>query len=159
MSAVLHLRDERDTESLGRRLARTLPASAVVFLHGQLGAGKSTLARALLRELGVAGSIKSPTYALIERYPLPGGDAVHIDLYRIATVDELEFLGLDTLSTEARLWLVEWPERGAAALPPPDLEIFIAIDGDGRRTELRAKSRRGDEWLTAAGGGESEPTH
>ena len=79
-----------------RALARTRPAQAVVHLHGDLGAGKSTLARALLRALGVHGAIRSPTYTLVERYPLAdGGEAWHLDLYRIGDAGELEFLGLD----------------------------------------------------------------
>ncbi|MGH8027268.1 MAG: tRNA (adenosine(37)-N6)-threonylcarbamoyltransferase complex ATPase subunit type 1 TsaE, partial [Pseudoxanthomonas sp.] len=103
------------TEVLGRALAATRPAHAVVHLHGDLGAGKSTLARALLRALGVEGAIRSPTYTLVERYPIPEGEAWHLDLYRIGDAGELDFLGLD--DAVATLWLVEWPERGGSALP------------------------------------------
>ena len=88
------LPDADSTDALGAALARTRPANAVVHLHGDLGAGKSTLARALLRALGVQGAIRSPTYTLVERYPLSdGGEAWHLDLYRIADAGELEFLG------------------------------------------------------------------
>ena len=126
-----------------------LPAAPVVaWLRGDLGAGKSTLARALLRELGVEGAIRSPTYTLVERYPLPQGDAAHLDLYRIAEPGELDFLGLDELR-EARLWLVEWPERGGAALPAADLEVALAIAGAGRQVELRETSEKGRAWLAA----------
>ena len=104
------------TEALGQALPRTRPPFAVVHLQGDLGAGKSTLARALLRALGVSGAIRSPTYTLIERYPVEGGEAWHLDLYRIGDAGELEFLGLDDAA--AVLWLVEWPERGGASLPP-----------------------------------------
>ena len=137
------------TDLLGEQLARSMPDSAVVYLVGDLGAGKSTLARALLRSLGVTGTIKSPTYTLVERYPLDAGEAVHLDLYRIAAPGELEFLGLDDLRGEARLWLVEWPERGGSALPSPDLRIGLAVRGEGREAELIASTPVGERWLAA----------
>jgi tRNA threonylcarbamoyl adenosine modification protein YjeE len=149
MSLQLSLPGAADTDALGIALARSLPDSAVVWLYGELGAGKSSLARALLRELGVAGAIRSPTYTLIERYSPPGGDIVHLDLYRIAAAGELEFLGLDELRGEVRLWLVEWPERGGKALPAPDLEIRLSLAEPGRRADLRETSEKGRSWLAA----------
>lgn len=144
------LPDAAATETLGARLAQTLPERAVIQLHGDLGAGKSTLARALLRALGVTGTIRSPTYTLVEQYALPaGGLALHLDLYRIGHPGELEFLGLDP--AEARLCLVEWPERGQGALPPPDLDIALAVEGDGRRCRLEARSPASRQWLAAIG--------
>ncbi len=144
----LFLEDAAATEALGARLAKALPSRAVIYLHGDLGAGKSTLARALLRALGVQGSIRSPTYTLVEPYALAaGGLALHLDLYRIGSPGELEFLGLDPV--EARLWLVEWPERGAGSLPPADLEIDLAIEGGGRCCVLRARTQTGDGWVAA----------
>ena len=137
------------TDLLGEQLAQSIPGSVVVYLVGDLGAGKSTLARALLRSLGVAGTIKSPTYTLVERYPLADGEAVHLDLYRVAAAGELEFLGLDELRGQARLWLVEWPERGGSALPPPDLRISLAVRGDGRQADLVASTAMGQAWLAA----------
>jgi tRNA threonylcarbamoyladenosine biosynthesis protein TsaE len=132
------------TDGLGRALARVLPSSFVVHLRGDLGAGKSSLARALLRALGVTGSIKSPTYSLVERYPLADGrEAVHLDLYRIRDPGELDYLGLDDLGDREVLWLVEWPERGGAALPPPDLEIALEPSGKGRRATLHPLSAQG----------------
>ena len=141
------LLDDADaTEALGARLAQTLPARAVVYLHGDLGAGKSTLARALLRALGVTGTIRSPTYTLVEQYPLAtGGMALHLDLYRIGDPGELEFLGLDP--AETRLWLVEWPERGQGGLPPVDLDVVLAVEGEGRRCQLQSRSAIGEAWL------------
>jgi tRNA threonylcarbamoyl adenosine modification protein YjeE len=130
------LRDPDATDALGRVLARALPAGAVVYLHGDLGAGKSSLARALLRARGVDGPIKSPTYSLVERYATDGGEAVHLDLYRIREAGELDFLGLDDVDAGARLWLVEWPERGQGALPSADLRIDLEVDGPGRRARL-----------------------
>lgn len=143
-----HLADPAATDGLGEALAASRPAKAVVYLRGDLGAGKSSLARAWLRALGVRGAIRSPTYTLLERYPLAsGGEAWHLDLYRIGDVAELEFLGLD--GDEAVLWLVEWPERAAPGLPAPDLTIDLGIDGAGRRAELVAGSAVGRDWLEA----------
>lgn len=145
-SKAVWLADSRGTDQLGRVLAETRPARAVVYLHGDLGAGKSTLARALLRALGVEGTIRSPTYTLVERYPLgEGGEAWHMDLYRIGDPGELEFLGLD--GDEATLWLVEWPERGSHGLPEADLLVALAMDGAGRRAELAGKTDAGRRWL------------
>lgn len=141
----LFLPDTDATEALGQALARTRPAVAVVHLRGDLGAGKSTLARALLRALGVAGAIRSPTYTLVERYPVEGGEAWHLDLYRIGDAGELEFLGLD--EGAAVLWLVEWPERGGAALPRADLQVDLAVEGGGRAVRLTAVSPQGQQWL------------
>ncbi|MBH1666147.1 tRNA (adenosine(37)-N6)-threonylcarbamoyltransferase complex ATPase subunit type 1 TsaE [Stenotrophomonas sp. TWI169] len=151
------LADSDATERLGQWLAATRPPQALIELRGDLGAGKSTTARALLRALGVQGAIRSPTYTLVERYPLAsGGEAWHLDLYRIGQAGELDFLGLDEGS--AVLWLVEWPERGAGALPPTDLVVALEIEGQGRRARLSALSDAGREWLQRlAEGGDLRP--
>jgi tRNA threonylcarbamoyladenosine biosynthesis protein TsaE len=157
-SIVSHLADAEATERLARALAQTAPRPAVVLLQGDLGAGKSTLARGWLRALGVSGAIRSPTYTLVERYPLAGGgEALHLDLYRIGDGAELEFLGLD--DADAALWLVEWPERGGDALPSPDLRIALAIEGEGRACEIIPLSPTGRSWLArlAAGQGLAAP--
>lgn len=143
---AFRLADAEATDRLGHALARARPPHAVVHLRGELGTGKSTLARALLRALGVQGAIRSPTYTLVERYPLAaGGEAWHLDLYRIADAAELEFLGLD--SSEAVLWLVEWPDRGQGGLPQEDLVVTLQVEGTGRRVELAPLSAAGEEWL------------
>lgn len=141
----LFLPDADATDTLGQALADTRPVPAVVHLQGDLGAGKSTLARALLRALGVQGAIRSPTYTLVERYPLPAGEAWHLDLYRIGNAGELDFLGLD--EAEAVLWLVEWPERGGGALPPLDLQVALDLQGAGRKASLQARTPAGQAWL------------
>ena len=137
-----------DTAALAGALAASQPPMAVVHLHGDLGAGKSTLARAWLRALGVTGPVRSPTYTLVERYPLQtGGEALHLDLYRIGDAGELEFLGLD--DADARLWLVEWPDRGLGALPKPDLEVGLAVEDAGRRGRLAFHGAAGAAWQAA----------
>lgn len=142
----LFLHDPDATAALAGALAASRPDTAVVHLHGDLGAGKSTLARAWLRALGVTGPVRSPTYTLVERYPLAsGGEALHLDLYRIGDAGELEFLGLD--DADARLWLVEWPERGLGALPPPGLDIALEVEGDGRRCRLAFPGPGGAAWV------------
>lgn len=142
---LIELPDPDATDELGRALAAGRPPQAVVHLHGDLGAGKSTLARALLRALGVQGPVRSPTYTLVERYPVPGGEAWHLDLYRIADAGELDFLGLD--GDEATLWLVEWPERGLGALPPADLIVRLEQAGAGRLARLEAATPAGAGWV------------
>lgn len=146
-SLTLVLPDPDATDALGARLAQTRPPRAVVYLDGDLGAGKSSLARALLRALGVTGPVRSPTYTLVERYPVPGGEALHLDLYRIADPGELECLALDALADEAVLWLVEWPQRGGTALPSADLRLRLAVAGEGRRCDVEAGSPAGRDWL------------
>lgn len=147
MSWMASLADADQTTALGAALARALPERAVLHLVGELGAGKTTLARGLLRAMGVQGPVRSPTYTLVERYPTPEGLVLHLDLYRIADAGELEFLGLDADAAEARLWLVEWPERGAGHLPSPDLLLRLALDGGGRRAELAPATAAGRRWL------------
>ncbi|NYZ63812.1 tRNA (adenosine(37)-N6)-threonylcarbamoyltransferase complex ATPase subunit type 1 TsaE [Luteimonas deserti] len=142
---VVALPDETATRHLAEALAASAPAPAVVHLVGDLGAGKSTLARGWLRALGVAGTVRSPTYTLIERYPLAGGEALHLDLYRIGDVGELEYLGLDDV--DACLWLVEWPERGGDALPAADLQITLVHEGAGRSAHVSPESAVGIAWL------------
>ena len=142
----VRLPDPAATDRFGALLAATRPVRAIVHLRGDLGAGKSTLARALLRALGVTGAIRSPTYTLVERYPLADGDdAVHLDLYRIGDPGELEFLGLDP--AEGALWLIEWPERGGNSLPPADLDVGLALDGDGRVIDLIGCTPIGETWV------------
>ena len=142
----LFLPDAASTDALGAGLARVQPDPAVVHLQGDLGAGKSTLARAWLRALGVTGAIRSPTYTLVEHYALDAGRrALHLDLYRIGDAGELEFLALD--DGGASLWLVEWPERGQRALPIADLTVVLAMDGEGRSAWLNPGTDAGARWV------------
>lgn len=144
-----HLADEDAVAHWARTLAPQLHQGGVIHLHGDLGAGKTTFARALLVALGVAGRIKSPTYSLIESYQAGALAIHHLDLYRIADPGELEWLGLDDLPGDPGLFLIEWPERGGEALPAPDLVLELAHAGSGRDLRARAVSVRGAPWLAA----------
>lgn len=122
-----------------------------MYLRGELGVGKTSFARALLRALGVGERVKSPTYSLLERYTVNGRDAFHLDLYRIADAGELEWLGLDELDQPDTIVLVEWPERGLGALPAPDLEVVLEHAGTGRRGYLTTASGRARGWFAGIG--------
>lgn len=137
-------------ERLGAALAGALPPSGgVLFLHGDLGAGKTTLVRGLLRGLGHRGSVRSPTFTLMEPYELGGLQVAHLDLYRIAAAEELEYLGLRDWSGQGSLWLVEWAERAEGGLPAPDLRIRIEHQGAARAVSLEACSADGRRILAA----------
>lgn len=151
----LHLPDEAATAALAHRLAPAVRAGGVIYLRGELGAGKTSFARALLRRLGAGERVKSPTYTLLERYKVDGHDAFHLDLYRIADPGELEWLGLDELDQREALVLIEWPERGGAALPAADLEVVLEHADAGRTVSLLARSPRGGGWLADLGAGAS----
>lgn len=136
----IELNQEADTQALGERLSRVLCARGhgVVYLHGDLGAGKTTLARAFLRHAGVAGTLRSPTYTLMEPYTAGALRFLHLDLYRLASADEVENLGLRDYPPETTIWLVEWPERGAGHLPRPDWTLHLGHLGDGRVAQVEA---------------------
>ena len=149
----LALTDAQATEDLGAALARGMPVgrpALVLALSGDLGAGKSTLARALLRELGVEGPIRSPTYTLVEPYSTASGECLHLDLYRLADPAELDFLGLDEQHAGSVLWLVEWPQRGGDRLPPADLMVELIHVGPARSARIRPASERGEDWCRRA---------
>jgi len=141
--------DEEGLRSLAVALASGARDGGVVFLEGDLGAGKTTFARALLGALGVGERIKSPTYSLIESYRTGELDAHHLDLYRIADPGELEWLGLGDLFGGSPLVVVEWPERGGDALPTPDLVLRLDHAGSRRELSGEAKSARGEALLGA----------
>jgi tRNA threonylcarbamoyladenosine biosynthesis protein TsaE len=152
----MHLADAHATEAAGAALARALATcdGAVIYLHGDLGAGKTTLARGLLRALGVAGAVRSPTYTLIEPYSVNGRSVVHMDLYRLTDPEEWWGLGLDTWPPDRSLWLVEWPERAGGLLPAPTLDIRLTVQGGGRGLDLS-----GDAVLAAAVAAELKVEH
>jgi len=134
------LADEAATRAFGEALARSLPAPEVcplvIWLQGDLGAGKTTLCRAILRGLGWQGAVRSPTYTLMEPYSLPHrriSEVLHLDLYRLSDPAELEFLGLQDGLDQPALWLVEWPEKGRGYLPSADLLLTLTPAGEDAR--------------------------
>ncbi|HEX7035296.1 MAG TPA: tRNA (adenosine(37)-N6)-threonylcarbamoyltransferase complex ATPase subunit type 1 TsaE [Pseudomonadales bacterium] len=131
-----YLPNEDATLAFGAALAPRLPPGALVFLHGDLGVGKTTLVRGILRGLGHHGPVKSPTYTLLEPYDLPSSLVYHFDFYRIADAEELDFIGLDELLESPALKLVEWPERAGSRLPAADVVVRMHVQGEGRRIEL-----------------------
>ena len=126
-------------------------SGAVVYLQGELGAGKTTCVRSLLRSLGVTGLVRSPTYTLVETYPVATLTCVHVDLYRLQSLTEVDELGLRDQVGPASLLLVEWPERGGAALPPADLTVDLGYAGDARLAALSAETILGIQWLENLG--------
>lgn len=146
--AARFLPDAAATEALGARLANCCQAGGVVFLEGQLGAGKTTLVRGLLRALGHSGPVKSPTYALIESYHLSAREVHHLDLYRLADPEELEWVGIRDFIAPDALILVEWPEKGKGVLPTADLTLAMNYRQHGREIELTSGSETGANWLS-----------
>lgn len=161
---TLTLRDAAATDALGAALGRTFRAtatagtvptgevpaagSAVLYLYGELGTGKTTCARSLLRSLGVTGVVRSPTFTLIEAYPIRDLTCVHVDLYRLSGAAEVDELGLRDFLNPRYLLLIEWPERGGTALPAADLELMLHYAPSGRLATLRARTDYGAAWIT-----------
>ncbi len=150
MHVTTHTAEE--TEELGRRLASARPredagALAVIYLTGDLGAGKTTFARGFLRALGVEEPVRSPTYTLIELHELMQQTVLHIDLYRLRDEAELESLGLRDWAGPGCLWLIEWPERAGKRLPPPDLILTFTVGVPAHDIEVRAQTALGEGWL------------
>jgi tRNA threonylcarbamoyladenosine biosynthesis protein TsaE len=134
---------EADTERLGAALAPKLRTGLVLFLHGELGAGKTTFVRGILRGLGYTSAVKSPTYTLVEPYDLAGLTIYHFDLYRLNDPEELEFLGVRDYLAGNGVCLVEWAERGAGVLPAPDVDIVIERQEEGRVARLTSRTDNG----------------
>lgn len=144
------LRGEAEQVDFGKRLAAAAGSRALIFLEGDLGAGKTTLVRGFLQGKGHQGHVKSPTYTLIEPYELLGEPCYHLDLYRLGDPEELEYLGLREMLQEQAVLLVEWPERGEGWLPAPDLEIRLSYsdDGDSRNVVLVPGTSIGKEIIS-----------
>lgn len=138
-----YLSDEAATLALGARLGAALDPGLYLALSGDLGAGKTTFARGVLRGLGFEGRVKSPTYTLVEVYKLSKLDLYHFDLYRFEDPQELWDAGFRDDFGIGNVCLVEWPERAQGLLPPPDIEISLSAEGNGRRVRIGAKTEQG----------------
>lgn len=133
--------------AFGAQMANICPARCIIYLIGELGAGKSTLARGFLHALGHQGSVRSPTYTLVEPYSLPTRQIYHLDLYRLADPEELEFLGLRDWLEQDAILLVEWPEKGEGVLPQADVILEIEYEGSARRVNLKPMSDSGSQFI------------
>ncbi|QTP59953.1 tRNA (adenosine(37)-N6)-threonylcarbamoyltransferase complex ATPase subunit type 1 TsaE [Billgrantia antri] len=145
----IRLADEDRQVIFGQCLGAAMKGRGRIYLEGELGAGKTTLTRGILRACGHAGAVKSPTYTLVEPYELKGGRVYHFDLYRLGDAEELEFIGGRDLFADDALSIVEWPSRGEGWLPPPDLSVTLSLDGAGREARLEAHTEHGRSVLEA----------
>ena len=146
----IHIAQEHDMLAFGARLGDCVAAvignaCTVIFLHGELGAGKTTLVRGFLGGMGYHGKVKSPTYTLVEPYQFNARHVYHFDLYRLTDPQELEYIGLRDFLENAAIFLVEWPERGTGHLPPPDLDVYIYYADAARQVSLSPHSIIGVE--------------
>jgi len=150
--------NEGAMEHLGGELAKSIGQSGlIVYLSGELGAGKTTFVRGFLRALGVLHTVKSPTYTLVEPYELDQTTVYHFDLYRLNSSLELEAIGVRDYFYEQAICLVEWPQKGAPLLPLPDLMLDITIKQNARFVEMKANNNRGNDALQILG--RSATTH
>ena len=147
-SITLPLADEAATLALGARLGNVLVPGLVIYLEGDLGAGKTTLVRGLLRGLGYREKVKSPTYTLVEEHAVSGLDLFHFDFYRFTRAEEYLDAGLDEYFAGDGVCLVEWPRNAAPYLPSADVTVSLAVEDDGRTVVVAAGSDRGQACLT-----------
>jgi tRNA threonylcarbamoyladenosine biosynthesis protein TsaE len=150
MSPDLKLPDAAATAALGEALAAGAGPGRVIHLRGELGAGKTTLVRGLLRALGHAGRIKSPTYTLVEPYTLSSLHFYHFDFYRLQSRSEWSQAGFREYFNAHSMCVVEWPERAAGLLSQPDIEVQLEFDGEMRRARLQAHTTPGAAWLSSS---------
>jgi len=144
---TLGLADESATIALAQRLAARLNPGMVIYLHGDLGAGKTTLVRGVLNALGYTGRVKSPTYTLVEPYHAAGLELRHFDLYRLHDAEEWESAGFRDEFDGNNIFFIEWPEKAQDLIPPADIEIGFEILLEGRKVEIHANTTMGKQCL------------
>ncbi|MGB7934948.1 MAG: tRNA (adenosine(37)-N6)-threonylcarbamoyltransferase complex ATPase subunit type 1 TsaE [Gammaproteobacteria bacterium] len=149
ISLARYVPDGQAMEELGQCLSGSAKRPGVIYLRGDLGTGKTTLVRGLLRGFGYYGKVKSPTYTLVEPYPIDDLTIYHLDLYRLGSPEELEWIGIRDLLGESALLLVEWPEQGDGVLPPADLVISLAYQDQGRELHIQALTAAGELMIAA----------
>ncbi len=145
----IHIPDDKSMRAFGKALGAALPSIVVVYLRGELGAGKTTLVRGLLHGMGYSGPVKSPTYSLVEEYRFDRCHIYHLDLYRLADPEELEFLGLRDWLEEDSVLILEWPEMGRGVAPEADIELVIEYDGMARNISVIGFSALGERIALA----------
>ena len=127
-----YLQNTEETEAFGAELFKSVPSKYLIFLHGDLGAGKTTLVRGFLRAAGYSGVVKSPTYTLVEEYTIGARKLFHFDLYRVVDPEELEWIGIRDYLEQDCVCFIEWPDKGKGFLPEPDSVITLTAQGEGR---------------------------
>ena len=146
-----YLKDEAATDTLGVALAGALASGLTIYLHGDLGTGKTALTRSLLHAAGHPGHVKSPTYTLAEPYSVDSAgrttEVIHFDLYRMGSPEEFLDAGFRDYFNHDTICIIEWPEKAGPVLPAPDINVFLAVSGEGREVELHALSEQGSQCL------------
>jgi len=139
------LEDEQATVAMGGVLAKSITQGAVIYLHGDLGAGKTTFTRGVVQGFGHTGKVKSPTYTLVEPYELENQSIYHFDLYRLSDPEELEFMGIRDYFNDKSICMIEWPEKGAEFLATADLELTLEYVAQKRKVSIMSKTPKGEE--------------
>lgn len=142
--------DENAMRSLGRKVAGAGESAGVIYLEGELGAGKTTFARGVIQQFGITSRVKSPTYTLVEPYTIREIRIYHFDFYRLGDPEELEYIGARDYFAEGALCLIEWPERGQPLVPPADLTVRISFESIGRRVEFLPSNQLGTRFASIA---------
>ncbi len=145
---LFSLKDESETVALGAKVAAAIQGGEIIYLSGELGAGKTTFVRGFLNALGHSGNVKSPTYTLVEPYSINGKNIYHFDLYRINDPEELEAMGIRDYCDGESVCLYEWPEQGKEVLPDADIILSLSHSDSGREVKIQSNSVKGEFILS-----------
>lgn len=151
MTVTINLANESETLALGAKLAQLCPTPCIIYLQGELGAGKTTLVRGFLQSLGYRQTIKSPTYTLVESYEINDQTIFHFDLYRLRSSEEINDIAIRDYLKIPAIMLIEWPEKGSGYLPGPDLILHLQAQGLGRQLQITTNSATGKKLLQQLG--------